>query len=87
MESNKKCCVKKTVGKNSYSLAVVGGNVPADCLNSCVYTRDNDPDKMFCFGRGTETVTCQGEYLEGFTIIIFHYRDCSYQIITGCDNT
>ena len=60
MVSYEKCCDKKTVGQYSYSLASVGGNVPAGCLNSCVYTQDNDPDKMFCFGRGTETVTCQG---------------------------
>jgi len=63
--SYEKCCDKKTVGQISYSLVESGGNVPASagCLNSCVYTQDGDSDKMFCFARGNETVTCQAKDL------------------------
>ena len=59
MESKEKCCYKKTVGKISYTLAEAGGEVPPSCLNSCVYTQDDDTDKMFCFAAGFETVTCR----------------------------
>ena len=59
MASSEKCCDKKMVGNISYSLVKSGGDVPSDCLNSCVYTQDDDPDKMFCFARGNETVTCR----------------------------
>jgi len=53
------CCEKKTVGAYSYTLNTTGGALP-NCLNDCVYTRDNDDDKnKYCFARGIEPVTCR----------------------------
>ena len=52
------CCERKTVGDKSYTLETSDVSVPAECLNSCVYTLDDDHSKRFCFGSGWEKVTC-----------------------------
>ena len=82
MGSYEKCCDKKKVGKISYTLAWTGGEVPANCLNSCVYTQDDDPSKMFCFASGYEIVTCRKGMLYSFIpcvfIIILKYGNYLY---------
>jgi len=55
-----KCCERKTVGDKSYTLVKSGGTVPSGCLNSCLYTPDDDPSINVCFGLGNETSTCIG---------------------------
>merc|ERR1711953_7044 len=55
-----KCCERKTVGDKSYTLVKSGGTIPSGCLNSCLYTPDDDPSINVCFGLGNETSTCIG---------------------------
>ena len=53
-----RCCQRKTVGDKSYTLVESGGEVQPGCKSSCVYTEDDDPSKVFCFGPGDMSVTC-----------------------------
>ena len=75
LASNERCCERKTVGDKSYTLEQSGGEVPSRCMSSCVYSQDDDPSKMFCFGPGELSVTCHdiSEPSKGFTIIVFVY--------------
>jgi len=60
------CCEQKTVGAYNYTLDTTG-TVPAglNCLNDCVYTRDNSDGSQYCFAPGYEPVTCtKGPYIE-----------------------
>ena len=58
------CCYKKTVGSESYTLLEnITGAVPAECINSCIYERDQQPGSQFCFKMGNLPVKCR-RYLE-----------------------
>merc|ERR550539_1383518 len=59
LSNPERCCERKTVGDKSYTLVESGGEVPLGCKSSCVYTEDDDPNKMFCFAPGYMSVTCQ----------------------------
>lgn len=51
------CCDTKTVGEYSYTKVSVG-TVPANCLNNCIYTRDDKPGSKYCFASGEQEVHC-----------------------------
>merc|ERR1711872_901033 len=55
------CCRSKTVGSYSYTLADSPGNFPGICKKACAYTRDDDPNSLYCFAEGGLPVTCNDE--------------------------
>jgi len=60
------CCEQKSVGAYNYTLDTTGtAKALPNCLNDCVYTRDNSDGSQYCFGPGIEPVTCtKRDYVE-----------------------
>ena len=59
------CCQRKNVGEFNYTLHSTGedmNNVPDDCKNTCVYTRDNEKanGQVYCFADGDQIPKCLG---------------------------
>merc|ERR1712025_87708 len=55
------CCTEKIVGPYEYVLAGdYRGNVPRQCINTCVYTRV-DNGRLYCFQPGEKHVECEDE--------------------------
>ena len=53
----KDCCQQKKVDGSTYFLAYKSQDVHKDCIDGCVYTKENDKtENFFCFGRGNHTV-------------------------------
>ena len=49
----KECCLQKKVNGTTYFLAYKSQDVHVDCLDGCVYTKENDKSREhFCFGKG-----------------------------------
>ena len=47
------CCQQKVVGNISYTLAYESKDLPSNCKDGCVYTRDDDAHKNhYCFEPG-----------------------------------
>ena len=58
-----KCCEKKKVGDKSYTLVEWSGvTVPSACIDSCVYSQDDDPTQKFCFAPGNLTFACRPQW-------------------------
>ena len=53
-----KCCDTKIVGGIAYTLDHTEGAVPVECLNACVYTKDDQAGSLFCFAKGDLPVQC-----------------------------
>lgn len=51
------CCDSKTVGQYTYT-KVSTGAVPGNCLNNCIYRRNDKPSSKYCFAIGEEEVHC-----------------------------
>ena len=53
----KDCCQQKKVNGSTYFLAYKSQDVHQDCIDGCVYTKENDKTKnLFCFGKGDHKV-------------------------------
>jgi len=54
------CCTEKRVGSVSYTLLsdTFDGELPRQCLNSCVYTVSGTSSKKFCFAKGDLPTEC-----------------------------
>ena len=59
------CCETKDVGGVGYSLVGHMDTRHYDCLNDCVYVKDEDPDAKFCFAAGDLEVECTEDELHG----------------------
>ena len=53
----KDCCQQKKVDGNTYLLAYKTQNVQPNCIDGCIYTKENDKkEQHFCFGKGDHKV-------------------------------
>ena len=53
----KDCCQQKKVDGITYFLAYKSQDVHKDCIDGCVYKKENDKtENFFCFGKGNHTV-------------------------------
>lgn len=66
-EAKAPCCASKTVGDHNYTLVADKGDVPEVCINSCAYSRDDNPNSRYCFAAGELEGTCNvdGASIEG----------------------
>jgi|ERR1712096_20990 len=55
------CCAAKTVGDYSYTQVDSPDSFPAECKESCAYTRDGQEGSIYCFAPGNLAVHCKGE--------------------------
>merc|ERR1712106_1029944 len=59
------CCDSKGVGGVSYSLVGQMDTTAYQCLNNCVYVKDQDPTVKFCFASGDLQVECTEDEFQG----------------------
>merc|ERR1712106_473584 len=59
------CCDSKDVGGVSYSLVGQMDTTAYQCLNNCVYVKDQDPTVKFCFASGDLQVECTEDEFQG----------------------
>merc|ERR1712106_976529 len=59
------CCDSKDVGGVSYSLVGQMDTKAYQCLNNCVYVKDQDPTVKFCFASGDLQVECTEDEFQG----------------------
>merc|ERR1711892_425632 len=59
------CCDSKDVGGVSYSLVGQMDTTAYQCLNNCVYVKDQDPTVKFCFASGDLQVECTKDEFQG----------------------
>merc|ERR1712179_694739 len=55
------CCETKDVGGVGYTLVGQMDTRAYQCLNDCIYVKDEDPDVKFCFAAGDLEVECTGD--------------------------
>merc|ERR1711892_1367015 len=60
------CCDSKDVGGVSYSLVGQMDTKAYQCLNNCIYVKDQDPTVKFCFASGDLQVECTEDEFQGF---------------------
>merc|ERR1719347_1373305 len=58
------CCETKDVGGVSYTLVGQMDTFNYQCLNDCIYTKDEDPQYKYCFAAGDLEVDCTEDELE-----------------------
>merc|ERR1719347_2483630 len=58
------CCETKDVGGVSYTLVGQMDTSNYQCLNDCIYTKDEDPQYKYCFAAGDLEVDCTEDELE-----------------------
>merc|ERR1712106_203535 len=59
------CCDSKDVGGVSYSLVGQMDTTAYQCLNNCIYVKDQDPTVKFCFASGDLQVECTEDEFQG----------------------
>merc|ERR1712106_234833 len=59
------CCDRKDVGGVSYSLVGQMDTTAYQCLNNCVYVKDQEPTVKFCFASGDLQVECTEDEFQG----------------------
>ena len=59
------CCDSKDVGGVSYSLVGQMDTKAYQCLNNCIYVKDQDPTVKFCFASGDLQVECTEDEFQG----------------------
>merc|ERR1712106_542454 len=59
------CCDSKDVGGVSYSLVGQMDTTAYQCLNNCIYVKDQDPTVKFCFASADLQVECTEEEFQG----------------------
>ena len=68
------------------------GTVPPNCLNNCIYTRDDKPGSKYCFASGEQEVHCldrETELTEGSGNALAGDGECPNPIFLSnhvCDN-
>ena len=65
------CCETKDVGGVGYTLVGQMDTRAYQCLNDCIYVKDDDPEVKFCFAAGDLEVECTEEESQasGITLI------------------
>ena len=58
------CCETKDVGGVGYTLVGQMDTRAYQCLNDCIYVKDEDPDVKFCFAAGDLEVECTEDELQ-----------------------
>jgi hypothetical protein len=59
------CCESKDVGGVRYSLVGKMDTKVYNCLNDCIYVKDEEPSAKFCFATGNLEVECTEKELQG----------------------
>merc|ERR1712106_372141 len=59
------CCDSKDVGGVSYSLVGQMDTTAYQCLNNCIYVKDQEPTVKFCFASGDLQVECTEDEFQG----------------------
>merc|ERR1719513_124045 len=65
------CCETKDVGGVGYTLVGQMDTRAYQCLNDCIYVKDDDPEVKFCFAAGDLEVECTEDESQasGITLI------------------
>jgi hypothetical protein len=59
------CCETKDVGGVSYTLVGRMDTKSYQCINDCIYVKDEEPRVKFCFASGDVKVECTEDELQG----------------------
>jgi hypothetical protein len=59
------CCETKDVGGVSYTLVGRMDTKSYQCINDCIYVKDDEPMVKFCFASGDLKVDCTEDEFQG----------------------
>jgi len=73
--NRRSCCPKKTVGNVAYTLIRHEDTRSFDCLNDCVYEKDDEEGSRICFSSGNQIPTCQASPVNCLPYPEEHYQE------------